>query len=25
MNVSKLSAGKDVPHDINVVIEIPQG
>jgi len=25
MDVSKLSAGKDVPHDINVVVEIPQG
>ncbi|MFT8586555.1 inorganic diphosphatase [Acetobacter papayae] len=25
MDVSKLSAGKDVPFDINVVIEIPQG
>lgn len=25
MDVSKLSAGKDVPHDINVVIEIPAG
>jgi inorganic pyrophosphatase len=25
MDVSKLSAGKDVPRDINVVIEIPQG
>jgi inorganic pyrophosphatase len=25
MDVSKISAGKDVPHDINVVIEIPQG
>lgn len=25
MDVSKLSPGKDVPHDINVVIEIPQG
>ncbi len=25
MDVSKLSAGRDVPHDINVVIEIPQG
>jgi inorganic pyrophosphatase len=24
MDVSKISAGKDVPHDINVVIEIPQ-
>lgn len=25
MDVSKLSAGKDVPRDINVVVEIPQG
>ena len=25
MDVSKISPGKDVPHDINVVIEIPQG
>ena len=25
MDVSKLSPGKDVPHDINVVIEIPAG
>ncbi|NHN89053.1 inorganic diphosphatase [Acetobacter conturbans] len=25
MDVSKLSPGKDVPNDINVVIEIPQG
>ncbi len=25
MDVAKLSAGKDVPRDINVVIEIPQG
>lgn len=25
MDVSKLSTGKDVPNDINVVIEIPQG
>jgi inorganic pyrophosphatase len=25
MDVSKLSPGKDVPWDINVVIEIPQG
>ncbi len=25
MDVAKLSPGKDVPHDINVVIEIPQG
>ncbi|GAN59715.1 inorganic diphosphatase [Acetobacter cibinongensis] len=25
MDVSKISAGKDVPFDINVVIEIPQG
>ena len=25
MDVSKLSTGKDVPRDINVVIEIPQG
>ena len=25
MDVSKLSPGKDVPHDINVVVEIPQG
>ena len=25
MDVTKLSPGKDVPHDINVVIEIPQG
>lgn len=25
MDVSKLSPGKDVPHDINVVIEIPPG
>ena len=25
MDISKLSPGKDVPHDINVVIEIPQG
>ena len=25
MDVSKISAGKDVPHDINVVIEIPSG
>jgi inorganic pyrophosphatase len=24
MDVSKIPAGKDVPHDINVVIEIPQ-
>ncbi len=25
MDVSKIPTGKDVPHDINVVIEIPQG
>ena len=25
MDITKLSPGKDVPHDINVVIEIPQG
>jgi len=25
MDVTKLSPGKDVPHDINVVVEIPQG
>ncbi|EFH11029.1 inorganic diphosphatase [Pseudoroseomonas cervicalis] len=25
MDVSKLSTGKNPPHDINVVIEIPQG
>lgn len=25
MDVSKIPAGKAVPHDINVVIEIPQG
>src|SRR3978361_825544 len=25
MDVSKIAAGRDVPHDINVVIEIPQG
>ena len=25
MDVSKLSPGRDVPHDINVVVEIPQG
>ena len=25
MDISKLSPGKDVPNDINVVIEIPQG
>ena len=25
MDLSKLSAGRDVPRDINVVIEIPQG
>ena len=25
MDVGKISPGKDVPHDINVVIEIPQG
>lgn len=25
MDINKLSAGKDVPHDINVVIEIPAG
>ncbi|MXV36575.1 MULTISPECIES: inorganic diphosphatase [unclassified Saccharibacter] len=25
MDVSKISAGKDVPNDVNVVIEIPQG
>ncbi|OYV53067.1 MAG: inorganic pyrophosphatase, partial [Acidocella sp. 20-58-15] len=25
MDVSKISAGKDVPKDINVVIEIPSG
>lgn len=25
MDVNKLDAGKDVPHDINVVIEIPAG
>ena len=25
MDVSKLSPGKDLPHDINVVVEIPQG
>ncbi|MFT9094283.1 MAG: inorganic diphosphatase [Gluconobacter cerinus] len=25
MDVSKISPGKDVPNDINVVIEIPQG
>ena len=23
MDVSKIAAGRDVPHDINVVIEIP--
>jgi inorganic pyrophosphatase len=25
MDVSKIAAGRDVPHDINVVIEIPKG
>jgi inorganic pyrophosphatase len=25
MDVSKIAAGRDVPHDINVVVEIPQG
>ncbi|MDE2240681.1 MAG: inorganic diphosphatase [Rhodospirillales bacterium] len=25
MDVSKLSPGKDVPHDVNVVVEIPAG
>ena len=25
MDVSKIAAGRDVPHDINVVIEIPSG
>jgi len=25
MDISKISPGKDVPNDINVVIEIPQG
>ncbi len=25
MDLSKIPAGKDAPHDINVVIEIPQG
>lgn len=25
MDVSKLSPGRDVPHDINVVVEIPAG
>lgn len=25
MNVAKISTGKEPPHDINVVIEIPQG
>ena len=25
MDVSKLSPGKDVPHDINIVVEIPAG
>lgn len=25
MDVGKISTGKDVPHDINVLIEIPQG
>ena len=25
MDVAKIQPGKDVPHDINVVIEIPQG
>lgn len=25
MDISKISAGKDLPNDINVVIEIPQG
>lgn len=25
MDVSKIAAGRDVPNDINVVIEIPQG
>ena len=25
MDVSKIPPGKDVPHDVNVVIEIPQG
>jgi len=25
MDVAKIPPGKDVPHDINVVIEIPQG
>ena len=25
MDVSKISTGKSPPHDLNVVIEIPQG
>ncbi len=25
MDVSQISAGKDVPNDINVIIEVPQG
>ncbi|QHI94993.1 inorganic diphosphatase [Aristophania vespae] len=25
MDISKISSGKDVPNDVNVVIEIPQG
>jgi inorganic pyrophosphatase len=25
MDVSKIAAGRDVPHDINVVVEIPAG
>jgi inorganic pyrophosphatase len=25
MDVSKIAAGRDVPHDVNVVIEIPSG
>ena len=25
MDVSKLSSGRDVPHDINIVVEIPAG
>src|SRR5271170_5806487 len=25
MDLSKISAGRDLPHDINVIVEIPQG
>src|SRR5471032_2359620 len=25
MDISKIAAGRDLPHDINVIVEIPQG